>query len=78
MKSFSSILVKLVLLGLILSPFLCLYWFLTDPVSCITNLIGAWLWFIVVILPLTLLIVILWGVFSLVRSIFSDVLNLFK
>jgi hypothetical protein len=78
MKSFSSILVKLVLLGLILSPFLCLYWFLTDPVNCIANLIGAWLWLVIVILPLTLLIVILWGIFSLVLSIFSDIVNLFK
>lgn len=78
MKSFSSILVKLVLLGLILSPFLCLYWLITDPISCVTNLIGAWLWFMMVIVPFSLVIVIVWAIFSLVRSILSDVVNLFK
>jgi hypothetical protein len=72
MKKFYSVLIKLVLLGLILSPFLTLYWFLTDPVNCIVNLVGAWLWLIIVIIPLTLVLIVLWGIFSLVFSIFRD------
>lgn len=75
MKKFYSVLIKLVLLGLILSPFMVLYWFLTDPVNCITNLIGAWLWLIMVIIPLTLVLIILWGIFSLVISIFQDLFS---
>lgn len=78
MKLFSSVLVKLVLLGLILSPFLVLYWFIVDPIHCIVNLIGAWLWFIMVIVPLTIVILILWGIGSLILSIFRDLIDLFK
>lgn len=78
MNRFSSILLKLVLLGLIVSPFAVLYWFLVDPVNCIGNLIGAWLWLIIVIIPLALILVILWGVGTLVVSIFKDLFNLFK
>jgi hypothetical protein len=72
MKKFYSVLFKLVLLGLLLSPFLTFYWFLTDPINCITNLIGAWLWLILVIIPGTLILIILWGIFSLIFSIFRD------
>jgi len=75
MKKFYSVLIKLVLLGLILSPFLTLYWFLTDPVNCIVNLIGAWLWLIIVIIPLTLLLIVLWGVLSLIWSIIKTILS---
>ena len=78
MKSFLSILFKLVLLGLLLSPLLTLYWFVVDPVNCLTNLIGAWLWLIVVIVPLALVLMILWGVGSLIVSIFRDFFKLFK
>ena len=72
MKKFYSVLFKLVLLGLLLSPFLTVYWFLFDPINCITNLIGAWLWLILVIIPGTLILIILWGIFSLIFSIFRD------
>lgn len=75
MKKFYSVLFKLVLLGLILSPFLTLYWFLTDPVNCIVNLVGAWLWLIIVIIPLTLLLIVLWGVLSLIWSIIKTILS---
>ena len=75
MKKFYSVLIKLVLLGLILSPFLTLYWFLTDPVNCIVNLVGAWLWLIIVIIPLTLILIILWGIIALVISIFKDLFS---
>jgi hypothetical protein len=72
MKKFYSVLIKLVLLGLILSPFMLLYWFLTDPINCTVNLVGAWLWLIMVIIPGTLILIILWGIFSLIFSIFRD------
>jgi len=75
MKKFYSVLIKLVLLGLILSPFLTVYWFLTDPVNCIVNLVGAWLWLIVVIIPLTLVLIVLWGIIALVISIFKDLFS---
>ena len=75
MKKFYSVLIKLVLLGLILSPFLTFYWFLTDPVNCIVNLVGAWLWFIMIIVPGTLLLIIFWGIVSLVYSIFKDLFS---
>ena len=75
MKKFYSVLIKLVLLGLILSPFLTLYWFLTDPVNCIVNLVGAWLWLIIVIIPLTLLLIVLLGVLSLIWSIIKTILS---
>jgi hypothetical protein len=75
MKKFYSVLIKLVLLGLILSPFLTLYWFLTDPVNCIVNLIAAWLWLIMFIIPVTLLLVVLWGILVLVYSIFKDLFS---
>jgi hypothetical protein len=75
MKKFYSVLIKLVLLGLILSPFMLLYWFLTDPVNCIVNLIGAWLWLIIVIIPGTLLLIVLWGVLSLIWSIIKTILS---
>jgi hypothetical protein len=75
MRKFKSVLFKLVLLGLLLSPVMLVYWFLTDPINCITNLIGAWLWTIMVIIPLTLIIVFLWGVFSLVWSIIKTIFS---
>jgi len=75
MKKFYSVLFKLVLLGLILSPFLTFYWFLTDPVNCIVNLIGAWLWLVIVIIPLTLVLIVLWGIIALVISIFKDLFS---
>ena len=75
MKKFYSILIKLVLLGLILSPFLTIYWFLTDPVNCIANLIGAWLWLIMVIVPGILILLVLWGIAVLVFSIFKDLFS---
>jgi len=75
MKKFYSVLIKLVLLGLILSPFITLYWFLTDPVNCIVNLVGAWLWLIIVIIPLTLVLIVLWGIIALVISIFKDLFS---
>jgi len=75
MKKFYSILFKLVLLGLLLSPFLTFYWFLTDPINCITNLIGAWLWLILVIIPGTLILIILWAVFRLIWSIIKTIVS---
>lgn len=78
MSKFKAVLFKLVLLGLLLSPVMLVYWFLTDPINCIANLIGAWLWTVIVIVPLTLLVVFLWGVFALVWSILKDLLSFFK
>ena len=75
MKKFYSVLFKLVLLGIILSPFLTLYWFVTDPVNCIVNLIGAWLWLIIVIIPLALLLIIVLGVLSLIWSIIKTIVS---
>jgi hypothetical protein len=75
MKKFYSVLFKLVLLGLLLSPFMLLYWFLTDPIKGITNLIGAWLWLIMVIIPLALVLIILWAVFGLIWSIIKTILS---
>ncbi len=75
MRKFKSVLLQLVLLGLLLSPVMLVYWFLTDPINCITNLIGAWLWTIMVIIPLTLIIVFLWGVFTLVWSIIKTIFS---
>jgi hypothetical protein len=75
MKKFYSVLIKLVLLGLILSPFLTLYWFLTDPVNCIVNLVGAWLWLIIVIIPGTLILIVLWAVFGLIWSIIKTIVS---
>lgn len=75
MSKFKSVLFKLVILGLLLSPFALIYWFLTDPINCITNLIGAWLWLIIVILPLSLFILFVLGVFSLVWSIIKTILS---
>lgn len=75
MNKIKAVLFKLVILGLLLSPFMLIYWFLTDPVHCITNLIGAWLWTIIVIVPLTLVFVILWGVFGLVFSILKTIFS---
>lgn len=75
MSKFKSVLLQLVILGLILSPVMLIYWFLTDPVNCIANLIGAWLWTIMVIIPLTLLVVFLWGVFTLVWSIIKTIFS---
>lgn len=78
MKSFLSVLFKLVLLGLMVSPFLVIYWFLVDPVNCLTNLIGVWLWVVMVVVPIILVSLVLWGVFLLLSSVFSDLVNLFK
>jgi hypothetical protein len=75
MKKFYSVLFKLVLLGLLLSPFMLLYWFLIDPINSITNLIGAWLWLILVITPLALVLIILWAVFGLIWSIIKTILS---
>jgi hypothetical protein len=75
MKKFYSVLFKLVLLGLLLSPFMLLYWFLTDPINCITNLIGAWLWLILIITPLALVLIILWAVFGLIWSIIKTIVS---
>jgi hypothetical protein len=75
MKKFYSVLFKLVRLGLLLSPFLIFYWFLTDPINCITNLIGAWLWLILVIIPLALVLIILWAVFGLIWSIIKTIVS---
>ena len=75
MKKFYSVLIKLVLLGLILSPFMTLYWLITDPINCIVNLVGAWLWFVMVIVPGTLILIVLWGIWSLVYSIFRDLFS---
>jgi hypothetical protein len=75
MKKFYSVLAKLVLLGVILSPFMLLYWFLTDPINCIVNLVGAWLWLIIVIVPLTLLLIVLLGVFGLIWSIIKTIVS---
>jgi len=75
MKKFYSVLFKLVLLGLLLSPFMLLYCFLIDPINCITNLIGAWLWLIMVIIPLALVLIILWAVFGLIWSIIKTIVS---
>lgn len=75
MSKFKSVLFKLVILGLLLSPIMLIYWFLTDPINCIANLIGLWLWTIIVIIPLTLLFVFLWGVFGLVWSIIKTIVS---
>jgi hypothetical protein len=75
MSKVKSVLFKLVLLGLLLSPVMLGYWFLTDPINCIINLIGAWLWMIMVILPLTLILVFFWGVFSIVWSIIKTIVS---
>ena len=75
MSKFKSVLFKLVILGLLLSPVMLIYWFLTDPINCIANLVGLWLWTIIVIIPLTLLLVFLWGVFGLVWSIIKTIVS---
>jgi hypothetical protein len=75
MNKFKSVLFKLVLLGLLLSPVMLVYWFLTDPIHCITNLIGAWLWTIIVIIPLTLVVLFVLGVFTLVWYIIKTIFS---
>jgi len=75
MSKFKTVLIKLVSLGLLLSPIALIYWFFTDPINCITNLIGAWLWLVIVILPLSLLVLFVLGVLSLVWSIIKTILS---
>lgn len=75
MSKFKSVLFQLVILGLLLSPVMLIYWFLTDPINCIANLIGLWLWTVIVIVPLTLIVVFLWGVFTLVWSIIKTIVS---
>ena len=75
MSKFNSVLIKLVMLGLLLSPVMLLYWLITDPVNCITNLIGAAIWLVIVIIPLSLFFLFALGVFSLVWSIIKTILS---
>ena len=75
MSKFKSVLLQLVILGLVLSPVMLIYWFLTDPVNCIVNLVGLWLWTIIVIIPLTLILVFVLGVVSLVWSIIKTIFS---
>ena len=75
MSKFKSVLLQLVILGLVLSPVMLIYWFLTDPVNCIANLVGLWLWTIIVIIPLTLILVFVLGVVSLVWSIIKTIFS---
>lgn len=77
-----AVLGRILLLLLLISPFLYAYYFFTDPVHAIAYTIGAWLWLIVVVIPLFLIAVIGWGIFSvffgLLRSIYELIKSLFK
>lgn len=79
-SSFWSIVGYSLLISVFASPFVFAYWFLTDPVSAITNTIGAYLWLIVVIIPGLLILIILWGFgvwfFGLFKSIYELIKNI--
>ena len=75
MHKFWKVLFKLVLLGLLLSPFIALYMFLTDPVNFITSIISLYLVFVMLVIPISLLLIVLFGVVGLIRSIFKTIFS---
>lgn len=77
-KKIWAVLGRLLLLALFASPFVYVYYFLTDPVNAIAYTIGAWLWLIIVIVPSILILAILWAFFGLIKGLLYSIYDLIK
>jgi hypothetical protein len=75
MKKIKTVLSKLALLGVVLTPVLLLYWFFTNPVSLMTGLLWFGLAIVFVIVPLVLIFGFLYTVFGLLWSIIKTVFS---
>lgn len=66
------------LLALLSAPFLFVYYFLTDPVNAIVLAVSAWLWMIVIIVPIFLLSIVALGFFTLISGVLYAIFDLIK
>ena len=73
-----NVLVLIVVVAVLASPIVFGIYFLIDPVNAITNVIGAYLWLIIVILPLGAAAFILYGFGLLFFSLFKAIWEVIK
>ena len=77
-RALRRVLANALLLALAASPLVFLYYLLTDPVNAVVNVVCAYLWLVMVIVPCLLLGALLFGMVGLVFSLLKSIYELFK
>lgn len=68
----------LLVLGLVSSPFWLIYLFFSDPVNFIANVVGAFLWLVMVVVPCVLLVLLLVFLLGFVYGVIMELVDLFR